>query len=69
MNVTDEKCLIAYFPRKGQNYVSGRLVDPKVGKTEVVANMIQETTGCDMFRIEFVTAYPRLYGIYRSSQK
>ena len=61
MNVTNKKCLIAYFSRKGQNYVSGTLVDLKVGNTEVVANMIQKITGGDLFHIESVTAYPKGY--------
>ncbi len=61
MNVTNKKCLIAYFSRKGQNYVSGRIVDLKVGNTEVVANMIQKITGGVLFHIESVTAYPKDY--------
>jgi flavodoxin len=61
MGLTNKKCLIAYFSRKGQNYVSGRIVDLKVGNTEVVANMIQKITGGDMFHIESVTAYPKDY--------
>jgi flavodoxin len=61
MKVTDKKCLIAYFSRKGQNYVSGRIVDLKVGNTEVVGKMIQKITGGDMFHIESVTAYPKDY--------
>jgi flavodoxin len=61
MHLTNKKCLIAYFSRKGQNYVSGRLVDLKVGNTEVVAKMIQKITGGDMFHIESVTAYPKDY--------
>jgi flavodoxin len=61
MKVTDKKCLIAYFSRNGQNYVSGRIVDLKVGNTEVVANMIQKITGGDIFHIEPVTAYPKDY--------
>jgi flavodoxin len=61
MNATNKKCLIAYYSRKGQNYVSGRIVDLKVGNTEVVANMIQKITGGDMFHIESVTAYPKDY--------
>src|SRR5512143_1152427 len=61
MNVTNKKCLIAYYSRKGQNYVSGRIVDLKVGNTEVVANMIQKITGGDMYHIESVTAYPKDY--------
>jgi flavodoxin len=61
MTVTGKKCLIAYYSRKGQNYVSGRIVDLKVGNTEVVANMIHKITGGDMFHIESVTAYPNDY--------
>jgi flavodoxin len=61
MKVTDKKCLIAYFSRKGQNYVSGGIVDLKVGNTEVVANMIQKIAGGDLFHIESVTAYPEDY--------
>ena len=61
MKVTDKKCLIAYFSRKGQNYVSGKMVDLKVGNTEVVANMIQKIAGGDLFHIESVTAYPKDY--------
>ena len=61
MKANDKKCLIAYFSRKGQNYVSGKIVDLKVGNTEVVANMIQKITGGDMFHIESVTAYPKDY--------
>ncbi len=61
MKVTSKKCLIAFFSRKGQNYVSGRIVDLEVGNTEVVANMIQKITGGDMFHIESVTAYPKDY--------
>jgi len=61
MNVTNKKCLIAYYSRKGQNYVSSRIVDLKVGNTEVVATMIRKITGGDMFHIESVTAYPKDY--------
>jgi flavodoxin len=61
MNLTKRKCLIAYFSRKGQNYVSGRIADLKVGNTEVVAKMIRKRTGGDMFHIETVTAYPNDY--------
>ncbi len=61
MNLTNKRCLIAYFSRKGENYVSGRLVDLKIGNTEAVANMIQKMTNGDMFHIESVTAYPKGY--------
>ena len=49
------------FFRNGQNDVSGRIVDLKVGNTEVVANMIQKITGGDMFHISSATAYPKDY--------
>ena len=61
MNKTGKKYLIAYFSRKGENYVSGRIVDLKVGNTEVVAKMIRKKTGGDLFHIETVTAYPKDY--------
>ena len=61
MDVTKKKNLIAYFSRKGQNYVSGRIVDLKIGNTEVVAQMIQKKTGGDLFHIETVAAYPKDY--------
>jgi flavodoxin len=61
MNLTNKKCLIAYFSRKGQNYFSGKIVDLKAGNTEVVAKMIQKRTGGDLFHIETVTAYPKDY--------
>ncbi len=61
MNLTNKKCLIAYFSRKGQNYVSGRVVYLNIGNTEAVAKMIQEKTGGDLFHIETVTAYPKDY--------
>lgn len=61
MNLTNRKCLIAYFSRRGQNYVSGKIVDLKVGNTEVVAKMIQKITGGDLFHIETVTTYPKDY--------
>ena len=46
----DPKCLIAYYSRKGQNYVNGDIVDLPVGNTEVAARMIQAVTRGDLFR-------------------
>ena len=60
MNVTNKKCLIAYHSRKGQNYVSGRIVDLKVGNTEVVANMIHKITGGDMFQLNPSRPIPKI---------
>lgn len=61
MNLKGKKCLIAYYSRKGSNYVSGRIVDLPIGNTEVAANMIQEISGSDMFHIEAVKPYPKDY--------
>jgi len=52
------KCLIAYYSRKGNNYVSGSIANLPVGNTEVAAAMIQKLTGGESFRIDTVKAYP-----------
>ena len=61
MNMKNAKCLIAYYSRKGYNYVSGSIVNLPVGNTEVAAKMIREITGGDLFHIEAVKAYPEDY--------
>lgn len=55
------KVLIAFFSKKGQNYVSGSIKNLPVGNTEVVAGMIQEITGGDLFEIDTVKDYPADY--------
>jgi flavodoxin len=55
------KVLIAFFSRKGQNYVSGSIKNLPVGNTEIVAGMIQEITGGDIFKIDTVKDYPADY--------
>jgi flavodoxin len=55
------KCLIAFFSRPGNNYVNGSIVNLPVGNTEIVAKMIREMTGGDLFHIEAVNAYPGDY--------
>jgi flavodoxin len=61
MKLQAEKCLIAYYSREGNNYVSGRIVNLPIGNTEVVAKMIQEMTEGDVFRIDPVNSYPEDY--------
>jgi flavodoxin len=56
-----KKILVAYFSRKGLNYINGNIVDLPIGNTEVVANMIQKITGGDLFHIESVIPYPKDY--------
>ncbi|NTU89503.1 MAG: hypothetical protein HGA54_06320 [Actinobacteria bacterium] len=50
--------LVAYYSRKGENYVSGSIVNLPVGNTESIANMIQEKVGGALFEIETVDSYP-----------
>jgi flavodoxin len=58
MEYNNKKCLVAYFSRKGNNYVSGSIVNLPGGNTEIAATMIQELTECDMFQIDTVEVYP-----------
>ncbi len=53
-----KKGLVAYYSRKGQNYVNGRIVDLAVGNTEVIAQKIQAITGSDIFEIDTIKEYP-----------
>lgn len=55
------KYLIAYFSRKGNNYVSGQIVDLPIGNTEAIAKIIQKNTDGDMFPIDTVRSYPEGY--------
>jgi flavodoxin len=57
----DPKSLIAYFSRKGNNYVGGSIVNLPTGNTEVIAKKIHELTGGYMFRIKTVKSYPDDY--------
>ncbi|MDD4848902.1 MAG: flavodoxin [Bacteroidales bacterium] len=52
------KILIAYYSRRGQNYVSGNIVNLKHGNTEVVAEKIQKQIGGELFQMETVEEYP-----------
>ena len=53
--------LIAYFSRKGNNYVRGKIVNLAVGNTEAAAEMIQELTDGELFEIEAVHPYSEDY--------
>lgn len=61
MNLKEEKCLIAYFSRAGNNYVNGNIVNLPVGNTEVAAKIIQEIIEGDIFHIGTVNSYPEGY--------
>lgn len=43
--------IIAYFSRTGENYVNGSIKRLKKGNTEIVAEMIRDKTGADLFKI------------------
>ncbi|WP_370572825.1 flavodoxin [Methanomethylovorans sp.] len=60
-NLKEDKCMIAYYSRAGNNYVSGKIVNLPVGNTKVVADMIREITGGDVFSIDPVQSYPKDY--------
>jgi flavodoxin len=61
MNADNKNILIAYYSRSGYNYVGGSITHLPVGNTEVIARMIQEMTGGDLFKIETVDSYPEDY--------
>lgn len=54
----DSKILIAYFSRAGENYNVGTI---EKGNTEIIAEMIAEATGGDLFHIQTVNPYPENY--------
>lgn len=55
------KILIAYFSRKGNNYLNGRITNLPIGNTEIVAQKIQKLTGGDLFEIKPAKQYPEDY--------
>ena len=52
------KSLVLYFSRAGENYNVGVV---EKGSTQIVAEMITEETGADLFKLETVNAYPEDY--------
>ena len=50
--------LVAYFSRAGENYNVGVV---EKGNTEIVAEMIAQETGADLFRIQPTYDYPETY--------
>ena len=59
-NTKENKILIAYFSRPGENYAVGVV---EVGSTELIANHIKNYLGSrtDVFKIEATQPYPRGY--------
>ena len=52
------KNLIAYYSRKGQNYVNGDIKDLAKGNTEIIAEFIQKAVGGELFEIDTIKTYP-----------
>lgn len=55
------KKLVAFYSREDENYVSGILKNLTVGNTEIIAGIIGELTGADMFKIEQSKPYSKGY--------
>jgi flavodoxin len=53
--------LLVFFSRAGENYFHGGRKFLSVGNTEVVAGMIREALGCDVFQIQPVDPYSDRY--------
>ena len=56
-----KKILIAYYSRRGNNYVNGTIANLSVGNTEVAAKKIQALIGGELFEIQTVEPYPADY--------
>ena len=54
----DADILVAYFSRAGENYNVGVV---EKGNTEIVAEMIAQETGSDLFKIQTIEGYPESY--------
>ena len=57
---TGSNILVAYFSLTGEQYEVGVI---EKGNTEIVAEMIAETTGADTFKIESTEEYPTTYDV------
>ena len=55
------RVLVVFFSRAGENYHYGGRTNLEVGNTEVVAGMIRDRTGADLYKIEPADRYPDSY--------
>ena len=63
----ESKILVAYFSLAGEQYNVGVVEE---GNTSIIAHMIAEQTGADLFEITPVTPYPTTYnGLLQVSQQ
>lgn len=61
VSVKDKKSLVIYFSHTGENYMSDGIRNIDKGNTEVIAEMIKDITGADLFKVEAVNEYPYNY--------
>lgn len=57
-DIKEKKVLVAFFSRTGENYGVGNI---KKGNTHIVAELIAQETGGELFEIEPVKPYPDGY--------
>ncbi len=57
----ERRILLAYYSRAGENYYYEGRRNLEVGNTEVLAGMIRQHIGCDVYRIEAADPYPDDY--------
>lgn len=55
------RVLLAFFSRAGENYYYGDRIDLRVGNTKVLARMIADRIGCDLYEILASDPYPDDY--------
>ena len=55
------KILIVYYSRKGENYWNGSIKSLSKGNTQVVAELIGELTGGELFEVDTLQPYPADY--------
>ena len=55
------KSLIVYYSRKGENYWNGSIKHLSKGNTKIVAEMIADMTGGELFEIDTVKPYAEDY--------
>lgn len=57
----DQKALLVYFSRPGENYWEGGRRDLDVGNTKRLARMIADRIACDQYEILAAVPYPEAY--------
>ncbi len=56
-----KKSLVIYFSHTGENYMADGIRNIDKGNTEIVAEIIKDITGADLFKVETIKEYPYNY--------